>query len=69
MNELEREFAGRLEVIHINAERPVGRILGERMGVHAAPTLLLVDGSGQEIWRQMGAVNRAEVHRQIAALD
>ena len=68
MNELEEELTGRIDVVRVNVDRPVGRILGERLGASSAPTLILLDGDGVEVWRKMGFINRDEVFRQVEAL-
>jgi len=58
---LEREFNGRLTVIHIDVLKPTGKELGEIFDFKYTPTFVFFDVEGKEVWRTIGAINPAKV--------
>jgi hypothetical protein len=62
---IEREFAGKLTVIHLNIHEPVGQELGEIYRFQYTPTFILLDGEGEEAWRTIGAIDPSEVRRSL----
>ena len=65
---LERRLAGKAAVIRLDLLSPVGRRAAARFGVRAAPTLLVVDGSGQMILTQVGILRPGQVEEQVDEL-
>jgi thioredoxin-related protein len=63
VDRLEREKAGRLQVIRLNYLEPVGREVGRRLGVRSTPTFIVFDAEGREIGRSTRNVNRSLVER------
>jgi thiol-disulfide isomerase/thioredoxin len=62
---IEREFAGKLTVIHLDIHEPVGQELGEIYRFQYTPTFILLDGEGEEVWRTIGAINPSDVRRSL----
>lgn len=65
VDRLEKDFEGRLIVIRLNIQDPVGKILGERYGFKYTPTFVFLDAEGRQLWRTIGAVDPAEVQRSL----
>jgi hypothetical protein len=68
VNGLEKEWAGTVQVVQVNIRDSEGRALIERIGAQFTPTFVLFDAGGQEVWRTVGAIDAAEVKRQVATL-
>jgi hypothetical protein len=62
---LEREMAGRLEVIRLDIATPPGRELGRRWNLRFTPSFILFDAAGSEAWRGTGQLDPAEVRRAV----
>jgi thiol-disulfide isomerase/thioredoxin len=66
---MERDLRGRVNVVRVDVEAPAAALVQRRYGLRGTPTYVLVDGAGNERWRQVGgAPNRAEVDRVLAQL-
>jgi thioredoxin-related protein len=63
---IEREFEGRLKVIRLNIQEPVGQLLGRQFHFEFTPTFILFDVAGKELWRTVGAIDPKEVRRSIS---
>lgn len=59
------DFRGRLTVIRLNVQDPVGRALAAEYAFRVTPTFILLDAQGKEVWRTMGAVYPEEVQRAL----
>ena len=66
MDGIEQEHQGRLIVIRLDVQDPVGREIGERFRFRATPTFIFFDATGEELWRTFGAVDPLEVGRSLA---
>ena len=66
MDGLEAELAGTLIVLRVDIFSPAGRELGERFGARMTPTFVLLDGTGVEIYRQLGTLDAAVVRSRIS---
>lgn len=66
MDGIEQEHQGRLIVIRLDVQDPVGREIGERFRFRATPTFIFFDATGEELWRTLGAVDPLEVGRSLA---
>lgn len=65
MDGIEQEWAGRLRVIRLNVQEPVGRALAPELGFRVTPTFILFDAAGQEVWRSVGQIDPAQVGRSL----
>lgn len=66
---LERALHGRMAVVRVDIESPAAQMVVRRYGLRATPTYVLVDGSGREVWRQVGgSPDRAVVGEKLQAL-
>ena len=62
---IESDYEGRLIVIRLNIQEPVGRAVAERFGFQYTPTFVLIDEAGNELWRQVGAIDPQQVMRSL----
>ncbi|GAB4426835.1 MAG: hypothetical protein Kow0031_06690 [Anaerolineae bacterium] len=68
MDGLEQDLAGSADVVRLNALSSIGQQAAGHFGVRGLPTLILVDGSGQEVLRQIGIIRPAPVREQVEQL-
>jgi thioredoxin-related protein len=61
---LEQELAGRLRVIRLNVQDPVGKALAGELGFRMTPTFIFFDAQGKEAWREVGRLDAARVRRE-----
>ena len=62
---IEKDLEGRARVIRLNLMSRIGREVAARYGVQVIPTLVVLDGEEQEIYRYSGVPNREEVVAQL----
>jgi thioredoxin-related protein len=62
---IEREFEGRLLVIHIDVLDPVGKEVGKHFNFKYTPTFILFNSDGEELWRTIGAIDPSELRRSL----
>jgi len=62
---IEQEQRGRLRVIRLNVQDPVGRALAAELGGRVTPTFIFFDAEGREVWRSVGAINPAQVRSSL----
>jgi thioredoxin-related protein len=62
---IEREFEGKLLVIHIDVLDPMGKKVGRYFDFKYTPTFILFDYDGEELWRTIGAIDPSEVRRSL----
>jgi thiol-disulfide isomerase/thioredoxin len=55
---IEKDLAGRIEVIRLDVWSDVGKAAAQRYGVRGIPTLLVLDGDGQVQDAQVGIPDR-----------
>ncbi len=65
VDRLEQELAGRLIVIRLNVQEPVGRELGRYYNFRYTPTFIFFDSQGREVWRQIGDLNVQRVRDSV----
>ena len=65
MDGIEREHESTLTVIRLNIQEHVGRTVGERFDFRFTPTFVFIDAAGNELWRQVGAIDPKEVTRTL----
>lgn len=66
---LERQLEGQAELIRLNALGGLGREGAMRFDVRAVPTLLVFDGCGSVIERQVGMVAPARVVQAVQSAE
>lgn len=62
---LEEDMQGSLVVLRIEVQEPAGSELADQFDVRGTPTFVLLDGSGEEIWRQVGTLDPARVQELV----
>ncbi len=62
---LEAEYAGQLRVIRVNIQTEPGRELTAYYGFEYTPTFIFFSADGQELWREVGALNLAHVRMSL----
>ena len=63
---LERKWQGKLEVAHVDAMDDASAEIREKYGISALPAFVLLDASGNVLYRQVGG--RPDVAKIEAAL-
>lgn len=63
---VEREFGAGLKVIRINVQDRAARPLMAEFGFQYTPTFILLDSSGVELWRTVGALDPARVRASLS---
>lgn len=67
---IERDFRGRMNLVRVDVEAPSAALVQRRYGLRGTPTYVLVDGAGNERWRQVGgSPDRAAIERALAGLS
>ncbi len=62
---LEKELKGKLLVIRLNIQEPVGRELAPLYGFEYTPTFIFFDKNGTEVWRSVGELDTARVRGSL----
>ncbi len=62
---LEQELDGRLHIIRLDVQSPVGRELAPVYGFQFTPTFIFFDAQGREAWRQIGGLDADRVRRAV----
>ncbi len=66
MDGLEQELAGKLSIVRINIQEPVGRELAPVYGFEYTPTYIFFDAKGSELWRTIGEIDPQKVRDSVA---
>ena len=69
MDGIERGLAGRARVVRLNALSVEGRELAARWGIRGVPTLIVFDGKGETVLRQVGRLQKDTVLRVLAQIE
>lgn len=64
---VEREFGDRLKVIRINVQDSAARPLTAEYGFQYTPTFVLLDGTGAEVWRAVGALDPNAIRARLGS--
>lgn len=64
--ELEREYAGRIEIRTIDTDKE--KELAQKFGVQAIPTLVYLDAAGKEVDRSVGLVEKSVIVDKFKSL-
>jgi len=62
---LERELAGRAQVLRVNVAEPAGRELFSRWNLEVVPTFLVFDTNGREVYRATGFPDRGAILKAL----
>ncbi len=65
MERAERELGTRVEVHVLDVRQEANERLGERFKMMSIPLVLLVDGSGNEVWRHEGFIDFPELSQAV----
>ena len=65
VDELENELMDQVLFIRLNIQEEVGRELAPVYGFEFTPTFILFDGAGNELWRDVGAIDPQRVRESI----
>lgn len=68
MDGLERDLAGKAEVVRLDVTTQVGQRAAATYGVRGTPTLIVIDGQGQPVLTQMALVRPGPIKAQIDTL-
>jgi thioredoxin-related protein len=68
VDEVEREFGERLQVVRLNVQDPAARELAQAYGFEFTPTFVLLDADGGELWRSVYLLDPAKL-RLLLPLD
>jgi thioredoxin-related protein len=66
VNGLEAEFQDELDIIHLDVQQPESRDFMEVYGFEYTPTFILLDGEGNELWRNVGALDTASLRESLS---
>ena len=61
MDELENQLGQRADIIRVNLQEEVGRELAPVYNITFTPTFIFFDAQGEELWREVGALNTQQV--------
>ena len=65
---MEKQLAGKASVVRLDMFSQVGQQAATRYGVRATPTLIVIDGQGQVVYRQVGLPHSDQLVAQVEAM-
>jgi len=65
VDRLEADLKGRATVLRIDLLSPVGREAARNYGVTLIPAVLVFDGQGQVVQRQIGMIDAAAIYTTV----
>lgn len=69
VNGLKEDWKDEVLVLQLNIHQPANERLIKQLDAQFTPTFVLLDKSGDEIWRQVGAIDANEARQQVALLE
>ena len=69
VNGLKQEWADEVLVMQLNIHQEANEIIIKQLDAQFTPTFVLLDESGTEVWRQVGAIDENEVRRQVSNIE
>ncbi len=66
MDGLEQQLSGKLDIVRINIQEPVGRQLAPVYDFEYTPTYIYFDSKGNELWRTIGEIDPQKVRDSVA---
>jgi hypothetical protein len=67
VNRLETELAGKLQIISLNVNDPVGRRIADRFDFGYTPTFIFCGKNGIEQWRSVGTLDAERVRKSLTS--
>jgi thioredoxin 1 len=67
VDDIEQKYRGRLIVLRVNIQSPVGRELAQYYSFEYTPTFIFFDGEGREVWRSVGELDPKRVAASVEA--
>ena len=68
VNGIEKDLRGTAEMIRLDLMSPVGAEAADRYAVGAVPTLVVLDGTGEMVYRRSGMPDREEIVTRVRGL-
>ncbi len=66
---LEKEWEQQVQIIHLEFRSALGREMGRQFQIEHIPAFLILDGDGQQRWRERKHMpQRSEISSQLAKL-
>lgn len=65
VDDIEKQYAGRLIVLRVNIQSQAGRELAAAYGFQYTPTFIFFDAAGREIWREVGSLNLERLQQAL----
>lgn len=66
MDGLEQQLSGKLDIVRINIQEPVGRQLAPVYDFEYTPTYIYFNSKGNELWRTIGEIDPQKVRYFVA---
>ncbi len=67
VDEIEKKYHGRLIVLRVNIQSPMGRELARYYSFEYTPTFIFFDGQGKQVWRSVGELDPNRVAASVEA--
>ena len=65
VDELENQLGQRLTIIRVNVQEETGRELAPEYNFSFTPTFIFFDGTGDELWREVGGLDTEHVRDSL----
>jgi len=65
VDELETELSGKIHIIRLNVQEPVGRELARVYAFQFTPTFIFFNAQGNEQWREIGELDPQRVRNSL----
>ena len=62
---LEAKYGNCIDFVYLDIEDPANRDVKRQFNFQAQPLLILLDGSGQEVWRKFGGIRADALEAQL----
>jgi protein-disulfide isomerase len=69
VNGLKEEWADDVLVLQLNIHKKANEQLVRQLNAQFTPTFVLLDESGDEVWRQVGVIDATEARRQVELIN
>ncbi len=67
VDDIEQKYRGRLIVLRVDIQSPIGRELARHYSFEYTPTFIFFDGQGREVWRSVGELDPERVAASVEA--
>ncbi len=69
VNGLKEEWADDVLVLQLNIHQKANEQLVRQLNAQFTPTFVLLDESGDEVWRHVGVIDATEARRQVDIIN